>query len=196
MKILLTGASGFLGRILFERLIANGHEVNTLSRTAMCDYRIDLATDCEFTINKQYDMVIHAAGKAHMAPKTPEEKKAFYNVNYNGTINLLKALEANPPATFIFISTVAVYGLEGGTNLDENQPLNAVDPYGESKKMAEKYLTEWCDKKQVPCTIFRLPLVAGQQPVGNLLSMMRSCCLLERLVFTILRMVNILLFID
>ena len=87
------------------------------------------------------ETVIHLAGKAHIVPRTNEEIKTFYDVNYQGTVNLCKSLElVGIPKSFIFVSTVAVYGCEEGENIDETHPLNGTTPYAKSKIMAEKFL--------------------------------------------------------
>ena len=114
-------------------------------------------------------MVFHAAGKAHSIPKNLDEEKIFFDINENGTKNLCLALEKNKlPDTFIFISTVAVYGLEVGENIDENYPLNGKTPYAKSKINAEFYLKEWCEKNKVKLIILRPSLISGQNPPGNL----------------------------
>ena len=73
MKILLTGASGFLGNSIFDALIKWGHFVDTLGRSNENSIQADLAKSLE-KLNTQYDVVIHAAGKAHMVPKTQRRK--------------------------------------------------------------------------------------------------------------------------
>lgn len=75
-------------------------------------------------LNEQYDIVLHAAGKAHSVPQTDEEKNAFFDVNLQGTKNLCSALEkVGVPRALIFISTVAVYGCDFGENITEEHPL-------------------------------------------------------------------------
>ena len=123
------------------------------------------------------DLVIHNAGLAHRIPKTPEEERDFFQVNLGGTQNLLQGLEHSNhlPNTFIFISTVAVYGLEKGEMIAESQLPNPHTPYGKSKYEAELLLKVWCEKKQVNLVVLRLPLVAGgQRTPGNLGAMIRA----------------------
>jgi len=170
MKLLLTGASGFLGKIIKNTL--NKNEVISLARSN-ADINIDL------TINvpqlPYVDIVIHSAGKAHSVPKTKKENLEFYTVNVDGTANLLRGLENSYlPKSFVFISTVAVYGKESGTLIDENTSLLAKDPYGHSKIQAEKLIKKWCEKNNVICSVLRLPLIAGPNPPGNLKSMING----------------------
>ena len=120
-------------------------------------------------------MVLHAAGKAHTVPKTEAEKQVFYDVNYQGTVNLCKALEnVGAPKALLFISTVAVYGCEFGSLITEDHPLEGNSPYAESKIMAEKYLTEWCSKNDVVLGILRPSLLAGKNAPGNLGAMVNG----------------------
>ncbi len=78
------------------------------------------------------------------------------------------------PSKFVFISSVSVYGLVSGYNIDESSELLAKDPYGLSKIEAEKIILDWCNNNNVICTILRLPLIAGIEPPGNLGSMINS----------------------
>lgn len=122
-----------------------------------------------------YDVVLHACGKAHMIPRTEDEKKAFYDVNYQGTVNLCKALEkVGVPKAFVFISTVAVYGCEFGDKITEDHPLNGDTPYAKSKIMSEEYLTKWCNEHSVVLGILRPSLLAGMNAPGNLGAMVNG----------------------
>jgi nucleoside-diphosphate-sugar epimerase len=111
-----------------------------------------------------------------MVPKTEKDKQVFFNVNVMGTQNLLKGLNQAPslPKSFIFISSLAVYGLDNGELINENHALLSKDPYGLSKIQAEKIVQEWCKQNNVVCTILRLPLVVGVNPPGNLGAMIRG----------------------
>ena len=169
---LLTGASGFLGKSIIKQL-SSEFSVFSLSRTSgnflfSLEHQIPL-------FDTSFDLVIHAAGKAHSVPKTEEEKRQFYDVNVLGTQNLLKGLEASGiPKQFVFISSVSVYGQEEGFNIVEDSLLAAKDAYGLSKIEAEALLQKWCAQHNVVCTILRLPLLVGENPPGNLGAMHRG----------------------
>ncbi len=170
MKVFLTGSTGFLGQIILQNLSTN-YAITTLGRTNT-NIICNLAT--QIPLLPKTELVIHAAGKAHIVPKTLAEKQDFFDVNVTGLQNLLTALEKNPPKAIVFISSVAVYGLNQGLLIDENAPLNAQDPYGLSKIQAEQIMQEWCSKKKVTCTILRLPLLVGENPPGNLGAMIKG----------------------
>lgn len=172
-KLLFTGASGFLGYNI-RPLLEKTYDVHTIGLTDDDDIKINIAKEVP-RINTHYDVVLHAAGKAHTVPKTEAEKQVFYDVNYTGTIHLCDALEkAGIPKALIFISTVAVYGCEFGDLIDECHPLNGKTPYAESKIMAEEYLTKWCLDHQVRLSILRPSLLAGKNAPGNLGAMVNG----------------------
>lgn len=172
-KLLFTGASGFLGYNI-RPILEQCYDVHTIGLTDDDDIKINMAKEVP-PINTHYDVVLHAAGKAHTVPKTEAEKQVFYDVNYQGTVNLCKALEnAGIPKALIFISTVAVYGCEYGDFITEEHPLEGNSPYAESKIMAEKYLTEWCENNGVVLSILRPSLLAGRNAPGNLGAMVNG----------------------
>ena len=173
MKLLFTGASGFLGRNIYQ-LLEKTYVIKTVGLTSQDDYKIDIARNIP-VFTEVFDVVLHAAGKAHSIPKTEEEKQLFFDVNLQGTKNLCTALEnSGIPKAFIFISTVAVYGCDSGENITEEHPLNGTTPYALSKIKAEKYLQGWCAMHNVKLSILRPSLIAGPNPPGNLGAMIRG----------------------
>lgn len=172
-KLLFTGGTGFLGHNVLPRL-NKIYEVTKCGITLDDDIKANLAKEVPFLL-VHYDVVLHACGKAHMVPKTEAEKQAFFDVNYQGTVNLCAALEkVGVPKALIFISTVAVYGCEFGNLVTEEHPLEGNTPYAKSKIMAEEYLTEWCYKHNVTLGIIRPSLIAGPNPPGNLGAMIHG----------------------
>ena len=171
--LLFTGASGFLGNNILP-ILKEKYEVTTLGHLPVDDLPVNLAKDVP-VLPKHFDIVLHAAGKAHVVPKTEEEKKLFYDINFEGTKNLCKSLESvGTPKSLIFISTVAVYGCETGNLITEDHPLNGTTPYAKSKIMAEDFLTQWCKSHDVILTILRPSLLAGFNPPGNLGDMIKG----------------------
>jgi nucleoside-diphosphate-sugar epimerase len=166
-NISLTGSTGFLGRIIVESL-QNNFAINCITKK---DF--DFLNSTKLSVSNFSDLIVHSAGKAHSVPKTDQEKTEFFEINFEGTKRFLKSIQSCPilPKSFVFISSVAVYGLNSGNNIVENTPLNAKDPYGKSKIMAEKLVQDWCLENNVICTILRLPLLIGIDPKGNLQTM-------------------------
>lgn len=165
--LLFTGASGFLGYNI-RPVLEKNYDVHSIGLTDDDDIKINMAKEIP-PINTHYDVVLHAAGKAHTVPKTEAEKQVFYDVNFQGTVNLCTALEkVGAPKALIFISTVAVYGCEFGELITEEHPLEGDSPYAKSKIMAEEYLTKWCEEQGVVLGILRPSLLAGRRAPGNL----------------------------
>lgn len=173
-KTLITGADGFLGTILQASI---DKEKFFLKDIQSCfEKKFNIINP--FSLDKLYecDVIIHAAGKAHSVPRTPQEEQEFFDVNYQGTINLCNAIEQlnSKPKAFVFISTVAVYGLDSGEKIKEDYPLNGTTPYAKSKIQAEEYLHGWAEKHNIRLSILRLPLIAGPNPPGNLGAMIKG----------------------
>ena len=169
MKILITGWTGFIGNNIYKSLL-NNNKVDTLSRNKNSTIQVDLINQIP-NIN-YYDLIIHCSGNAHKF----ENKKVEYinSINYKlnvlGTDNLVKGIKTFPKY-FLLISSVSVYGLTHGDYVDESYPLKSIDNYSKSKIEEEKIVIDWCNKNDVLCTIFRLPLVYGKDAPGNIAKM-------------------------
>ena len=172
-KLLFTGGTGFLGKNVMP-ILTQKYEVITCGITPDDMIKANLAKEAP-ELPERYDVVLHACGRAHVLPKTEAEKQAFYDVNYQGTVNLCTALEkVGYPKALVFISTVAVYGCEYGNLITEEHPLEGTSPYADSKIKAEQYLQEWCSKNSVKLGILRPSLLAGKNAPGNLGAMVNG----------------------
>lgn len=155
-------------------LLQKDYEVTTCGITPEDMIQANLAKMVP-ELPQQYDVVLHAAGKAHLVPKTEEEEQEFFDINYQGTVNLCRSLElVGVPKALVFISTVAVYGCEYGEMITEEHPLNGDTPYAKSKIMAEAYLSKWCSEHGVILGILRPSLLAGKNAPGNLGAMVNG----------------------
>lgn len=173
-KLLFTGGTGFLGRNI-KPILEKTYEVTTIGIMDADMIQANFVTDIP-NLPELYDVVLHAAGKAHIYPKTEVERRAFYDVNLTGTIHLCDALEkVGVPKTFIFISSMNVYGDESGKmDTEDSRPLNGTSPYADSKIKAEEYLTQWCNRNNVKLGILRPSLLAGKGAPGNLGAMVNA----------------------
>ncbi len=172
-KLLFTGGTGFLGKNI-RPILDKMYEVTTCGITPDDMIKTNLAKEVP-RLERHYDVVLHACGKAHVVPKTEAEKQAFFDVNYIGTVHLCNALEkVGPPKALAFISTVAVYGCESGELITEEHPLEGDTPYAKSKILAEEYLTKWCEMHHVVLGILRPSLLAGKDAPGNLGTMING----------------------
>jgi nucleoside-diphosphate-sugar epimerase len=173
IECLVTGGSGFLGRYAVQSLVAAGNDVTVLGRAAFAGRRTIVAdlTKPGLDLGRSpFFAIYHFAGLAHHAARTEAEQQRFFQVNSGGTKNLLSALEHSDklPDAVVLISTVAVYGIEEGVQVDETTPRNALEPYGASKIQAENILLDWGARHGVRTAVIRLPLVVGRDAPGNL----------------------------
>ncbi|WP_209329499.1 NAD-dependent epimerase/dehydratase family protein [Lunatimonas salinarum] len=157
MKILVTGASGFVGQNLLIFLKReNANDILPIS------IRKELPLDLPFA--RHY---IHLAGKAHDLKKTADDQ-AYFDVNYELTKKLYDRFLQDPTSqTFIFISSVkAAKDVVEGV-LTEDVACNPVTPYGKSKLLAEQYiLSHLPENKRV--YILRPCMIHGPGNKGNL----------------------------
>lgn len=171
MRCLITGGTGFVGRAVASCMRAKGLDVDILGRTAAPNQvQADLTAGPPELPQHDYDVVFHAAGHAHVVPRSDNDRHQFFLTNRDGTKHLLSALERQDrmPDAFVLISTVAVYGREIGELLDEDTPREAHDAYGLSKRQAEDLVLEWGELRGVRTGVVRLPLVSGPAAHGNL----------------------------
>lgn len=169
---MISGASGFLGNFFTAQFSSLNLKFDTIGRSEGNSIIADFEKSIIIPIC--YDLVIHAAGKAHSIPKTDMEVSSYFSINVKGTSNFLEGLTKSIPQKLVFISSVSVYGLIEGKNINETSTLQAKDPYGKSKIEAEGIVKKWCDEHGVVCTILRLPLIVGSNPPGNLRAMIRG----------------------
>ena len=168
--ILLTGATGFLGQYILDKF--KSQNVITLGRSSKNDVICDLGLQIPELPN-DISAVIHCAGLAHETGAASSDVE-YQKSHEQGMIHLLKALEKTSVQKIIFISTVAVYGLERGTGIDEGTPLNPQTAYGRYKLAAENILVNWAQARSISYCVLRPPLIFGEQPPGNLGHLIRA----------------------
>jgi nucleoside-diphosphate-sugar epimerase len=146
MRVLVTGASGFLGKVACARLLQDGHQVLALVRragseppgtTAVAGDLTDAASLGPAVARAAPDAVVHLA--AEIASQRSEQKVRAVNVD--GTRALIAACKAAGGPRVAFASTV-VTGDAGGRLLTEDAPLPVTTPYGRSKQDGERLLGE------------------------------------------------------
>jgi nucleoside-diphosphate-sugar epimerase len=166
-----------LGKAIHDKLKLSNN-VLTLGRGNANDFSIGNLSDAFYlpALNDHINVVVHVAGLAHFIPKRNDDKIEFDKVNYEGTINLCKWIQTwlHKPETFIFISSVAVYGMDNASNITEDSFLQGNSPYAISKIKAEQYLIDWGNKLGIKILVLRLPLVVGSNPPGNLGKMIKA----------------------
>ena len=148
MKILITGHSGFIGSYLQKKLEKTEHElilVDIANGTNICDWQQV----------KQYegmDVIVHLANLTFV-PSSYEHPKKFYETNYLGTLNMLELCRLNN-ARMLFFSSY-IYGHPQYQPIDENHPIQAFNPYAQTKVICESLCEGYNRDFKVPITIFR-----------------------------------------
>lgn len=181
---LVTGAGGFIGRRLCVRLQHASsarlyrlfHCTRPREDSDAVDIQADLTDrdDLQRIAGIHFSTVVHCAGLAHRLRNDDETEQRMSAVNFEGTVNLCRALEAAPPKQLIFLSSVAVYGRDEGLDIGTDCPTRPVTAYGASKLRAEDYLRRWASAHSVRLCILRPCLVYHPDAPGNLAAMRRG----------------------
>ena len=168
MNILVTGATGFIGRHLVRRLIEAKHSVRCLIRKTsninnLRGLEVDLFKGDLLQIKTLegivdgIDLVYHLSGVV-----SSKRVSEFYKGNVIATRNLLEICKNSKIKKIIYISSVAVYQpFTDKTLLDENSPCNPITPYGRSKLEAEKIVQYYFDNYNLPILILRGSVIYG-----------------------------------
>ncbi len=176
-KICIIGGSGFVGTRLTE-IISNKYETSILDKNPSA-YFNDKTSICDIRYKKElikylkgFDYVIHLAAE-HRDDVSPVS--LYYDVNVQGTKNVLEAMDRNGVKNIIFTSSVAVYGLNK-QNPDETHPVDPFNHYGKSKWQAEEVLREWYrkDPENRSLTIIRPTVIFGERNRGNVYNLLKQ----------------------
>ncbi len=168
-RVLVTGASGFIGRHLVSHLTREGVLVRSLSkgdlsypdhvRADVTNGFSDAAIGC--------DCIVHLAGLSD-ASASFDHPTDFARTNVLGTVNALEAARQNN-AAFVLVSSQRVYR-PGTRPIPEDGPLAPVDPYGLTKLQAEQWVELYARLYEIPVTILRLFSVYGPGQAAGLAS--------------------------
>ncbi len=188
MKVLVTGAAGYIGSHTCAELTLAGHEVygidnlvnghveainrvkslnNQTLNFSQVDIRNSVALDKVF---KSFipDVVIHFAGLKAVKESTiiPLE---YYNVNVYGSISILEAMDRAGCSKIVFSSSGTVYGYPNYLPYDEMHPTRPINPYGRSKLLVEQIICDWVvTRPSFRATVLRYFNPVGAHPSGLL----------------------------
>lgn len=178
-KVLVTGASGMVGRALVPRLIYQGYSIVTgvLPGTSIALDNISSTSLCikEFDINScKWDLlldgvtdVIHLAAMVHVHKRSEQDWDKFYQTNVVATEGLCQALLNNNVKRFMFLSTVGIYGDYPVTDENGELKINPVNMYSKSKLLAEEAVRRTLSDK-VPWVVLRPVMIYGPGDRGNM----------------------------
>jgi len=185
-KVLVTGATGFVGTHLVRHLAERGYKVRGVSRKEVSPFpeinnyehaKIQDVYSAEAwqPLLAEVDVVVHLIAKTHSSDSSDLKALPDYrHINVDITKALLDASSAAGVTRFIYLSSIKAVGEE--TPIDEpfteESPCNPVDSYGISKREAEELIQKY--EKKIDTVIFRPPMIYGPGVKGNFLRLLKA----------------------
>ncbi|URQ68453.1 NAD-dependent epimerase/dehydratase family protein [SAR86 cluster bacterium] len=161
MRVLVTGATGFIGKRLCDLLIKEGHLVRVITRSStdfhdsvLCDMEND---DIPSEAIDDIEVIFHLAGYAHDLSNKSDNKEKYMSINVDVTMKLARLASLSKVRKFIYVSSV--------------KAVNSHEIYGESKRQAEISLLELAVNTAMEVSVLRPSLVYGPNVKGNLQAM-------------------------
>ncbi|MBD2431675.1 MULTISPECIES: UDP-glucose 4-epimerase GalE [Fischerella] len=180
--ILVTGGAGYIGSHAVLALLQAGYEVLILDNLVY-GHRdlVEKVLQVELVVGDTSDRVLldqlfqshdiaavmHFSAYAYVGESVTNPAK-YYRNNVVGTLTLLEAMQAASVNKFVFSSTCATYGVPQVIPIPENHPQNPINPYGATKLMVEKILSDFDTAYGFKSVIFRYFNAAGADPHGKL----------------------------
>lgn len=182
-KVLVTGAAGFLGSSLVEKLRRSGQHVRAVlhdtTQSASDLQNVEIVTADIRDAGKVQEIaggceaIVHLAAKVHAIDDFGAEQD-YEAVNVVGTKHILDAAVRSGINRIVFASSVKVFGEETSRCVDETQPPNPQTAYGRSKWRAEQLVSEYAERHGLTAVSLRFPMVYGPTTKGNLYRMIEA----------------------
>ena len=191
VKVLVTGATGFVGKAVIEDLLSESYEVKALVRQSseslpliveqvvvgdLADFNLGHSGDLVRKAFTDVDVIVHAAARVHiMRDDIFDPLAQFRKVNRDATLLLARLAAESGIKRFVFLSSIKV----NGENTRPGKPFTPDDvnipddPYGLSKYEAEQGLLSLAKETEIEVVIIRPPLVYGPGVKGNFYSIMK-----------------------
>lgn len=175
MKVLVTGASGFIGSHLLPLLAESRFEIVAASRRKRASSQAiewrnspELGQDADWSVALQgVDAVVHLAGRAQIGAESSAEENACLRINTEGTRKLAQQAVRSGVGHFIFVSSCQAVAAESDLPLNEKTAPRPSSPYGRSKLAAEEDVREEMKGTKCGWTILRPPPVYGPGQQSN-----------------------------
>jgi len=174
---LIVGGAGYIGSHVVHELnekgyhvivydnLSEGHREAVVAGNFICGDINDSNTLNKVFEDKKIDAVMHFSAYAYVG-ESVENPEKYYKNNVSATINLLSAMLKNNVKKIVFSSTCATYGIPVYTPIDEKHPQNPVNPYGATKVMVERILSDYANAYGLNYMSLRYFNAAGAHPNG------------------------------
>ncbi|WP_306520493.1 NAD-dependent epimerase/dehydratase family protein [Rheinheimera sp.] len=175
MKIMVTGATGFIGGFLVPELQAAGHQLVLPVRKAGVDIAGIATTELQDFYQAQgwrsllsgVEVVIHLAGRAHVMKEQQDPVALFHKANVELPLLIAQQAAAAGVRRFVFVSSIGVLGNSNTTPFTATDLPKPKELYAQSKLQAEQQLQQFCQQTGLELVIIRPPLVYGPDAPGN-----------------------------
>jgi UDP-glucose 4-epimerase len=182
MRVLITGAAGFIGSHVCDLSLREGHEVvalddlstgserNLASAASHANFRFVRADIRHFDEIEPYfegvDWILHLAGRSDIVPSI-EQPTEYFDVNVKGTQNVLEAARRHRTKRFVYAASSSCYGIAQHFPTPETAPVRPEYPYALTKAMGEELVLHWAKVYQLPALSLRLFNVYGPRSRTN-----------------------------
>lgn len=179
MKVLVTGGAGYIGSHVVRQLgeaghdivvydnLSTGHDWAVLSGLLVRGDLADRARLDRVFAEHDFEAVLHFAANI-VVPESVADPLKYYGNNTRNTLGLLELCAKHGVERFVFSSTAAVYGVPETAKVFEDAALAPINPYGASKLMSERMLTDLAAASSLRYVILRYFNVAGADPKGRI----------------------------
>lgn len=149
MKLLVTGGAGYIGAVVAQQLLAEGHTVEILDNLTTGHADVDLPgvlwhrgeiDEASHVLDPSFDGVVHLAAKS-LVGESVQHPERYWHGNIVASLRLIDAIRAAGVKRMVFSSTAAVYGEPGTDQITEDMPTRPTNPYGASKLAIDHMLT-------------------------------------------------------